>query len=82
MNCIRKDEELSTGNRVSSLNGRAVSQTESCIPGYAAARRRGAGRTTYKELSKIWGVSYPQIIKDSRKIAEIIQENIKPKYQR
>ena len=26
----------------------------------------GAGRTTYTELARIWDVSYPQIIKDSR----------------
>ena len=41
----------------------------------------GAGRTTYTELAKLWGVSYSQIIKDSRKIEKTIQETIKPKYQ-
>lgn len=41
----------------------------------------GAGRTTYTELAKLWGVSYSQIIKDSRKIKRTIQETIKPKCQ-
>ena len=37
----------------------------------------GAGRTTYTELARIWGVSYPQIIKDSRKIEKMIREKLK-----
>jgi len=36
----------------------------------------GAGRTTYTELAKTWKVSYPQIIKDSRKIEKTIREKL------
>ena len=36
----------------------------------------GAGRTTYTELARIWGVSYPQIIKDRQKIEKMIRERI------
>ena len=55
-----------------SLTGRLKAVYEA-MPQKAAA---GSDRITYTEIARIWGVSYNQIMKDTRKIEKMIREKV------